>query len=187
MDTRTQILDVGEALMKRAGFSGFSYADVSKQVGIRKASIHHHFPNKADLARAALERYREASQARLASSFDPESGVEGAAQSLGDMFIDAFEGPGNGCLCGSLAAEWELLPDDLREHVRAYWNETTAWMAAAIMRADPGVVHEQATTRARIVVSLLEGALMSARVTGSVTPLHDATTTARMLAGQPHA
>ncbi|MEM7151922.1 MAG: TetR/AcrR family transcriptional regulator [Myxococcota bacterium] len=187
MDTRTQILDVGEALMKRAGYSGFSYADVSKEVGIRKASIHHHFPNKSALARAALERYREASQARLAASFDPQSGVQGAAQSLGQMFVDAFEGPGNGCLCGSLAAEWELLPDELREHVRAYWNETTAWMAAAIMRADPAVVHEHATSRARLVVSLLEGAMMSARVMGSTAPLHEATATARLLASHAHA
>jgi len=41
------------------GYDGFSYADLAKDVGIRKASIHHHFPSKASLALALMERYRQ--------------------------------------------------------------------------------------------------------------------------------
>ena len=36
-----------------------SYADLAEVVGIRKASIHHHFPTKTDLAIALLRSYEE--------------------------------------------------------------------------------------------------------------------------------
>lgn len=58
MGTRTALLDSAESLARMRGYNGFSYADLSREVGIRKASIHHHFPTKADLALAVLERYR---------------------------------------------------------------------------------------------------------------------------------
>ena len=57
-DTRAQLLDEAEILIRSRGYSGFSYADLSTAVGIRKASIHHHFPSKTDLAVALLDAYR---------------------------------------------------------------------------------------------------------------------------------
>jgi TetR/AcrR family transcriptional regulator, transcriptional repressor for nem operon len=57
MDTRTALLDAAEYAARARGFDGFSYADLAEVVGIRKASIHYHFPAKADLALALIERY----------------------------------------------------------------------------------------------------------------------------------
>src|SRR3546814_4811414 len=45
---------------------GFSYADISSVVGIRKASIHHHFPSKSDLVRTVVAQYREEAEAGIA-------------------------------------------------------------------------------------------------------------------------
>lgn len=55
-DTRTKILDIAEDLVQRVGLNAMSYKDISDAVGIRKASIHHHFPKKEDLVDALLER-----------------------------------------------------------------------------------------------------------------------------------
>lgn len=55
-DTRTKILDVAEDLVQRVGLNAMSYKDISEAVGIRKASIHHHFPKKEHLVDALLER-----------------------------------------------------------------------------------------------------------------------------------
>ena len=57
-DTRQRILDVAEQLLLERGYAGFSYQDIADAVGIRKASIHHHFPAKEDLGRAIIERTR---------------------------------------------------------------------------------------------------------------------------------
>ena len=40
------------------GFEAFSYADLAERVGIRSASIHHHFRYKHDLVAELLLRYR---------------------------------------------------------------------------------------------------------------------------------
>lgn len=56
IDTKTKILDVAEDLIQHVGINAMSYKDISEAVGIRKASIHHHFPKKEDLVNAILER-----------------------------------------------------------------------------------------------------------------------------------
>lgn len=55
-DTRTRILDVAEDLIQRVGLNAMSYKHISDAVGIRKASIHHHFPNKENLVDELLNR-----------------------------------------------------------------------------------------------------------------------------------
>ena len=57
MDTATQILDVAERLVQERGFNGFSYADVAKELDISKAALHYHYPGKAELGEALIERY----------------------------------------------------------------------------------------------------------------------------------
>ena len=49
MSTYENILRITDTLIQQRGFLGFSYADLEKEIGIRKASIHHHFPRKTDL------------------------------------------------------------------------------------------------------------------------------------------
>src|SRR5689334_9607965 len=43
-DTKTAIMDAAQELIQRGGANAMSYQDISEAVGIRKASIHHHFP-----------------------------------------------------------------------------------------------------------------------------------------------
>src|SRR3712207_7018673 len=46
---RDRLLDVAQELVQRVGANAMSYQDLSKALGITKASIHYHFPTKADL------------------------------------------------------------------------------------------------------------------------------------------
>ena len=50
---REEIIRVAQSLIIAGGYNAFSYADISKVVGIQNASIHHHFPSKVDLVVAA--------------------------------------------------------------------------------------------------------------------------------------
>src|SRR3954454_17388863 len=60
--TSDDILACARTLIASGGYNGFSYADIADVVGIRKASIHHHFPSKADLVQTLVGRYREAAE-----------------------------------------------------------------------------------------------------------------------------
>ncbi|RUV11465.1 TetR/AcrR family transcriptional regulator, partial [Mesorhizobium sp. M7A.T.Ca.TU.009.01.3.1] len=65
--TSEKILDVAQSLIVAGGYNGFSYADISAAIGIRKASIHHHFPTKAELVSVLVDRYRRQAEVGLES------------------------------------------------------------------------------------------------------------------------
>src|SRR5665811_420547 len=58
-NTRSRILDTSERLVQVRGFNGFSYADVAAELSLTKASLHYHFPSKAELGEALITRYAE--------------------------------------------------------------------------------------------------------------------------------
>ncbi len=58
-DTSQRILDTAERLVQTRGFNGFSYADIATTLGVTKASLHYHFPAKAELGQRLIERYEK--------------------------------------------------------------------------------------------------------------------------------
>ena len=77
--TSDQILASARNFIVAGGYNGFSYADIAGEVGIRKASIHHHFPGKVDLVRAVVVQHRERTEASMT---DLESKVPDPLASL---------------------------------------------------------------------------------------------------------
>src|SRR5580658_4119474 len=75
-DTAQRILDIAERLMQVRGYNGFSYADIAAAMGLTKASLHYHFPSKAELGRRLMERYTENFLAALAK-IDANSATAG--------------------------------------------------------------------------------------------------------------
>src|SRR3954452_7448905 len=58
-DTASRILDISERLVQSRGFNGFSYADVASELAVTKASLHYHYPGKAELGEALIARYTQ--------------------------------------------------------------------------------------------------------------------------------
>ena len=56
-ERQSEILMLAEEMIQTKGYDSFSYNDLSLRLGIRKASIHHHFPKKQELGLAYL-KYR---------------------------------------------------------------------------------------------------------------------------------
>lgn len=68
---KDEILKLAFELLQTKGYHAFSYQDLSSQLGITKASIHHHFPRKIDLGMAlcdAIGRWRTNEYNRLLAS-----------------------------------------------------------------------------------------------------------------------
>jgi TetR/AcrR family transcriptional regulator, transcriptional repressor for nem operon len=118
-DTAARILDIGERLVQVRGFNGFSYADVAAELDMTKAALHYHFPGKAELGRALIARYTERFAAALA---DIDARIPDAPAKL-DAYAGLYGEVLRGhrmCLCGMLAAEYQTLPDPMREAVIAF-------------------------------------------------------------------
>ena len=73
LTTSDEILASALTLIMSGGYNGFSYADIAGVVGIRKASIHHHFPSKVDLVRTLVKQYRKDAEVGMAAL---EQGVQ---------------------------------------------------------------------------------------------------------------
>src|ERR1039457_3382281 len=105
----TAILDVAERLAQTRGYNGFSYADIAAKLGVTKASLHYHFPSKAELGRVLIARYQSVFGAAL-EAIDQRAlkPPEKLRQYVG--LYDAVMRNDRMCLCGMLAAEYATLP-----------------------------------------------------------------------------
>ncbi|WP_264049900.1 TetR/AcrR family transcriptional regulator [Methylobacterium flocculans] len=165
-DTRAELLLQGEVLVRRRGYAGFSYADLAEAVGIRKASIHHHFPTKPDLARALVAAYDARYDAALAAILSDEPNAIGRIAAYGRLYLGGVEA-GLGCLCAALAIEGEALPEPVRAEITRFFEKHIAWLEAVLTagiatgQVRAGVVP---AATARMVVATLEGALLMERL-----------------------
>jgi TetR/AcrR family transcriptional repressor of nem operon len=170
LGTAGQILDVAERLAQTRGFNGFSDADITKELGITEASLHYHFPEKASLGRALIDRYA-ASFAEALSRIE-KSGA--AAPVELERYVAIYAGmlkSGRICLCGMLAAEYNTLPASMQEAIRAFFDSNERWLAGVLEsgRKDGTLAFDgRPEEAARAITSAIEGAMLLARLHGRV-------------------
>src|ERR1700728_2042658 len=125
------ILDVAEKLAQTKGYNGFSYADIAVRLGVTKASLHYHFPSKAELGRALIERYRTLFGAALeAIDQQAEEPREKLRRYVG-LYSSVLSNE-RMCLCGMLAAEYATLPAPMQERLKLFFNANERWLTAVL-------------------------------------------------------
>jgi TetR/AcrR family transcriptional repressor of nem operon len=87
-------------------------------VGIKAASIYHHFPSKADLAAAVARRYWQDSAATLETLLAESEDPNRALNRYPDTFRKALENDNRMCLCSFMAAEYDDLPEPVKKRSR---------------------------------------------------------------------
>src|SRR5688572_14259911 len=132
-DTPQRILDIAERLVQTRGFNGFSYADIAQTMQVTKASLHYHFPAKADLGKQLIERYERNFLAALASidvdTDDSREKLRRYAALYADVLRDQRM-----CLCGMLAAEFGTLPEPMQAELRHFFDANERWLADVLKR-----------------------------------------------------
>jgi TetR/AcrR family transcriptional repressor of nem operon len=168
--TSDDILACARSLIVTGGYNGFSYADIADVVGIRKASIHHHFPSKAELVRTLVGRYREAAEEGIA---DLEHSVTGPLEQLRAYigYWKACIGDASApfCVCAMLASELPILPEEVALEIRAYFRYLAGWLNATLERGVQQksiVLANTPQVEAEIFMAAVHGAMLSARAYG---------------------
>jgi len=165
----TAILDVAERLAQTRGYNGFSYADIATQLRVTKASLHYHFPSKAELGRALIERYRIGFSAAL-DAIDREGKKPHEKLKQYVELYNSVMSNERMCLCGMLAAEYTTLPAPMQSELTSFFNSNETWLTSVLeagLRAGSFVFREPASERARVLIGALEGAMLVARSYGS--------------------
>jgi TetR/AcrR family transcriptional repressor of nem operon len=168
--TSDSILACARSLILAGGYNGFSYADIADVVGIRKASIHHHFPSKVDLVRTLLVRYREEADAGIANL---ERNVSDPLEQLraytGYWETCITDASAPFCVCALLANELPVLPQEVVLEVRAHFRSLSAWLTSVLERGvQQGRLQlgKPPRVEAEVFMATVHGAMLSARAYG---------------------
>ena len=168
--TAAQILDVAERLVQTRGYNGFSYADVAAELSMTKAGLHYHFRGKAELGEALVTRYAQRFSGALA---EIDSRAEDAGEKL-HAYVALYTAvlrEQRMCLCGMLAADYETLPDPMRDAVVGFFDANEKWVEKVLTsgrRKKTLTLSGAARSAARLVVSGLAGAMLVGRPHGDV-------------------
>jgi TetR/AcrR family transcriptional regulator, transcriptional repressor for nem operon len=168
MVTKDEIIEVARELVQTRSYLGFSFQDIAERVGIRKASLYHHFPTKEALAVAILGEAR----ATLRHALESAAGQPVAAQleSYFRIYRDYLKAGQCVCPGGAFVSGWDASPEGIRPLVAGLKGDQERWLTALIERgrkegyfaAIPGTSEDVALW----IFSTLQGALLSARTSG---------------------
>ena len=167
-ETAELVLDVAQSLVQTRGFNGFSFRDLAVAIGVKSASIHYHFPSKADLGVALVRRYR----AEFAEALQDAETRSASAPARLKAFVEIFRvslQDDRVCLCGMLGAERDSLPPEVRAEVRDFFAFCEDWLAAQMKQGrQDGSLNFTGPPQvlALQLLALLEGGLVVARSLG---------------------
>jgi TetR/AcrR family transcriptional repressor of nem operon len=128
--TREQLLTVAADLLQRVGYASFSFRDLAEAVGIRAASVHYHFPTKADLGLALVDWFRAQSDPQMAALCQAYPNVRDRLMALAEQVAEHTCTNGKSCPINLLLSEFSVLPENLQIKVRAWVDDCLAGMAA---------------------------------------------------------
>ncbi len=131
-DTRTKILDVADDLVQRVGLNAMSYKHISEAVGIRKASIHHHFPKKENLVDELLERCASSYGSRYQQIADDSGNAPKKLRNLAAVFEEGLANK-KLCLIGSISTCQNTLHDS-SSHILQNTIQNTVSIFGAVFK-----------------------------------------------------
>lgn len=164
--TAERLMDLAEAHIRDGGYTGFSFRNLAAEVGIKSASVHHHFPTKAKMAAAIARRYGDRFLASVAPL--PNESAEDAISAYRSAFRAALDQDGRMCLCGVLSAEAGVLAPEVTAEVQLFFRRCVDDLAGRIGGLN-------ALRRAFHVMATLEGGMILARAYADIDAFDQAT------------
>ncbi|WP_261300583.1 TetR/AcrR family transcriptional regulator [Paenibacillus andongensis] len=165
---KKQILDLALKLIREKGYVAISYDDLSKQLGVTKASIHYHFEKKEDLGVAVTERMQQNLENFLIFINNATMTVE---EKLREFIARQIEISGEGiCPISSLQSDFVSLPDIIRQKVQEVSQfELKVLMIILTEGYNEDIVQksEDVESLAYAVLSCIKGALQYKRTLGN--------------------
>ncbi len=151
-----EILDAAEIRIRRGGFESVSYRDLAADVGIKAASVHYHFPQKALLGAAVIDRYSDKLSAALGRVDLTQATAAEHLQRLCDCYRLAVQNDGMICLGCMLGAESQDLPEAVSAAARRFFRRLLDWIELVL------VDRSDAATLAIHTIGTLQGTMILA-------------------------
>ena len=168
-DTREAILDAAQELLQTRSFNAFSYQDIADRVGIRKASIHYHFPGKEELGIALVDRFRRGGRGWARQLNERGASPQEKLEAIFDYFREIVHRGKWICAYGILSAEYNALPERMQAGIQAFHADHVRWLTNVLGAGrEAGIFRTEGTAedQALLVAAALQGAVQIARTAG---------------------
>lgn len=165
-DTKNKIMEVAQKLIQKNGFNAFSYADISNELGIKKASIHYHFPSKSDLGLKLIQRYREMIAQVLVQLDQSSQSPQEQLQAYVKAYQSIMNEDGRICLCIMLTGDFMTLNNDTQQVVQEFLELNQLWITRKIIEGKEQELFqssEDPEIEATAFLSALIGSMLMAR------------------------
>ena len=160
-NAREAILHAAKTAAQMHGYSGINFRSIGEAVGIKNASIYYHFASKADLGAAVAQRYWQDTAGVLAAMREAHPDPVDCLQRYPSIFRTSLENDNRLCLSSFMAAEYEDLPDEVKNEVKAFADINVTWLSEVLTQA--GLAADQSERRARAIYTAVAGAQLIAR------------------------
>ncbi len=172
-DTKVRIMDAAQVLVFERGFAATPIDEIIKATDLTKGAFFHHFPSKADLAQALLQRYADDDLSRfdrLSARADELSDdpLQRALLflSLFEEFIENMPDPFPGCMFASYIYEGHQFGagvHDLIEQSLKQWSQCYEKKFDALIADREPKLGVTAKQLAETIVCNMQGAFLLAR------------------------
>jgi len=162
-DMREAVMAAAKAAVQAHGYNALSFRELAKDVGIKSASVHYHFPTKGALGAALARRYTEDGATYLDELLVKSQDPRWCMDRYAEVFRAALANDNRMCLCGIMSAELDDLPPEVRSEVDNFAAMNVAWLARVLKLANPDAAEHVLNERAMAIFAAIEGAQLIAR------------------------
>ena len=174
-DTRQRIVEAASRLFHEQGFHATGISTILREAGVNRGSLYHFFPGKDELLIAVLEMYLEQLRPVILEPAEQQASdpIERVlALAAGYRHFLEMTSFAMGCPIGNLALEvadnHAGVRDLIDRNFRGWVEGVEAWV-----RELPFPDGVEARTVGGFVLTVIEGAIMRCRVSGSFEPFDE--------------
>ncbi|OJV54123.1 MAG: TetR family transcriptional regulator [Bacteroidetes bacterium 43-16] len=162
MNTRAQIIQHADKLIRNVGYNAFSFVDIARSVGIKKPSVHHHFPHKADLCMAVIQYHIDHLKATRESTLQ-QSPLQQLERFL--AIYQEIKAQQQICIVGALSTDYNTLEPAVQEKLQEFSAQMIDWVSSFLKAGKTeGTFHFKQAARTKAIM-LISGMLAIVQLT----------------------
>lgn len=171
-DTRQRLIEAASELFWERGYAAVGLAEIAATAGVRQGSLYHFFPSKDDLLLTVIERQSGLILGAIDAAMSRHALGRERVLAVAEFYVGFMErtGCGLGCPMANLAGEIGDSVPTAAARIASFNAALTDRIAGALLADGRDGVDEIAPA----MVSLVQGAVMQARVSKGVAPIERA-------------
>ncbi len=163
---KDDVIKTANCIIRKAGYSNLSFSQIATTLGVTRENVHHYFRKKEALGNACLDAMYD----DLGGKFEDIVSLDiNADKKLLEYFkiYKTQQDEREDCPIVALLAEYDLLPDSMKEQVKKLVRIEHTNMEKILQEGKENDIfffEQSAQTKALMIITLLKGAVSYSKI-----------------------